>query len=223
MIGEYLEAAAGWGKEVYFNNKGRVGRTNWPRGAGCYEWDRMQLEEIGDEKWQCPMTMGELWFYSSEEEMAESYKSSTQLIHHLCDIVSKNGNFLLNIGPRPDGTIPEAMQTRLMEIGDWLKINGEAIYGTRPWVTFGQVDPEVRFTTKGKTLFAILLEKVDEPFIINLGDDSHGTSITAVSLLGSDAPVKWNHVEAGVRVLPPDEWPGGSAWAFRIRRTPGED
>ena len=96
-------------------------------------------------------------------------------MHQLIDVVSKNGNLLLNIGPRADGTIPEEVQRVLMAIGSGLKLNGEAIYGTRPWKIYGEGPTKVasgafhdtetqpftaedfRFTTKGNALYAIEL------------------------------------------------------------------
>jgi len=103
------------------------------------------------------------------------YKTAERLVHELVDIVSKNGCLLLNIGPRPDGTIPEEVQERILEIGDWLKLNGEAIYETRPFDVFGEGPTvvqegfyteskstefkaeDIRFTKKGDKLYAIFL------------------------------------------------------------------
>jgi hypothetical protein len=177
----------------------------------------MLLDKASDVKWQSPMTMGRAWYYSSKEEKADSYKSSTMLIHHLCDVVSKNGNFLLNIGPKPDGTIPEGMQKRLLAIGEWLTLNGEAIYGTRPYVTFEQKAPNIRFTTKGDVLYAIMLEQSEEPFVIQIDPKDGLQTVTEVSLLGSDKPLQWKVVKNGIRVTPPKEWPGKHAWTFKIR------
>ena len=71
-------------------------------------------------------------------------KTPEFIVHQLADIVSKNGNLLLNIGPRSDGTIPEGVQQVLLAVGAWLKINGEAIYGTRPWKIYGEGPTKVK-------------------------------------------------------------------------------
>ena len=112
------------------------------------------------------------WGYIKDER---GYKSASQLIGDLVDIVSKNGALLLNIGPRADGTIPEEEEALLLAIGKWLTINSEAIYDSRPWKVFGEGPTEVttgaftdtkrqmfgerdiRFTTRGDVLYATVL------------------------------------------------------------------
>jgi alpha-L-fucosidase len=217
MIADYYNAAEEWGKEVYVNNKGPSAGMNWPEGVGCREGDNMKTDSIWAAKWQNPATLGTSYGYMIAEETLDAYKSPTELVHLLCDVVSKNGNLLLNIGPRADGTIPEGMQTRLLAIGTWLETNGEAIYGTRPWDTFGQEKPDLRFTTKGDALYAILLERVNEPFFIQLDEKTGAGRVTTVSLLGSDNPLEWHRVEDRIRITPPGQWPGSHAWTFRIQ------
>ena len=105
-----------------------------------------------------------------------NYKSTNRLIDFLVDVVSKNGAVLLNITPKANGEIPEPVKERLLEMGEWLKVNGEAIYGTRTFEIYGEGDAEVieghlsenknpdntskdiRFTTKGDLLYAIVLD-----------------------------------------------------------------
>ncbi|WP_372349642.1 alpha-L-fucosidase [Streptomyces sp. KL116D] len=79
--------------------------------------------------------------------------TTEEVVHSLVDIVSKNGNFLLDIGPRADGTIPEIMQTRLRETGHWLKVNGEAIYDTTYWARMAQLGEDLRFTVRPDKAF----------------------------------------------------------------------
>ena len=122
--------------------------------------------------WEANFTMGTEWPFKPTNE---EYKSGTELIKMLLEVRAKGGNLLLNIGPRADGTIPEEAERTLLEIGRWLEVNGEAIYGTRPWKIYGEGPTQVvagsfkdteratftgqdfRFTTKGNTLYAIAL------------------------------------------------------------------
>jgi len=227
MICDYLNTAQQWGKEVYLNNKGR--QPNWPDGVGCYEKDRLNVDEVAKVKWQCPMTMGHTWFYNPAEDATDSYKTPTELIHLLCDITSKNGSLLLNVGPRPDGTIPEGMQERLLAIGKWLAANGEAIYGTRPWKVFGEgngeankparpytvpIRPtEIRYTQKGDALYAISLAKPAKPLLLRAARD---WNVGAVTLLGSMEGVVWTMTDTGLRLEPPTTAAGEHAWVFKI-------
>jgi len=117
--------------------------------------------DIEPEKWERCRPLGGFWGYN-HRETAEDLLTSAELIHHLVDIVSKNGNLLINVGPTAEGEIPEIQQAPLLGMGDWLAVNGDAIYGTRPWeraegVTAGGVP--VRFTHKPDTnaVYAILL------------------------------------------------------------------
>lgn len=207
MIADYFNAADEWGKEVYLNNKG--GHLNFPEGIGCREKDNLKMDKIGP-KWENPATLGTSFGYMKAEEDQDAYKSPTELIHLLCDVVSKNGNLLLNIGPRPDGTIPDGMQKRLLAIGEWLTVNGEAIYGTRPWKTFGQQDSQIRFTLKDNVLYAITLEKPDHPILIK-----SVKSCKSISLLGSNEEIKWENGDNGI-LLKPSDMSGKHAWVFKI-------
>ncbi|QZE13185.1 alpha-L-fucosidase [Halosquirtibacter laminarini] len=170
MISDYLNHAKEWGKEVYFNNKGK--HRNFPEGVGCDEMDNMAVDKIGAH-WQNPATLGISYAYMQNEEIHDLYKTPEELVRLLVDVVSKNGNLLLNIGPRADGTIPEGMQRRLLAMGKWLKHNGDAIYDTKPWKVYGEFtgdiieekevhynnhsmrihEKEYRYTSKNNTIF----------------------------------------------------------------------
>jgi alpha-L-fucosidase len=104
------------------------------------------------------MSMGDSWSYVA----TDNYKSTNRLIHLLIDIVAKGGNFLLNIGPSPEGTLPTTAVERLQDMGKWLNVNGKAIYNTRPCLPYcyGQV----RFTqSKEGQRYALLLFPENEP------------------------------------------------------------
>ena len=135
--------------------------------------------------------------------------SAASILPALVDTVSKGGNFLLNLSPMADGTIPKAQQDTLLAIGGWLAVNGEAIYGTRPWKQFGE--DKVRFTTKGDALYAILTGKPGDFEIKALG----GGKTSRVELLGSDEKIKFTQDESALRIELPSRLPEPPL-AFRI-------
>ena len=152
-------------------------------------------------------------------ENAGDYSTSKQLILELIDIVSRGGNLLLNIGPDADGTIPVVMQERLLDIGKWLEVNGEAIYGTRKRAVNSQNsdDQKVYFTAKEGAVFCIFT-KWNKEIVINLLDKEDAEN---VKLLGYDGVIRWKMVENNKLVieiprLTIDEIPCLSAWSLKI-------
>ena len=137
------------------------------------------------------------------------------LVDMLVDIVSKNGNLLLNIGPKADGTIPEIQKERLLGIGEWLKVNGEAIYGTDYWKTYGE--DSIRFTRKGDhTLYAIAMEWPSEQATIKSLDEDMDGEVQSVSMLGIDGELDWKISAEGLTIETPSEKPCEHAYAFKI-------
>lgn len=218
MITDFMNDAARRGQPVYLNNKG--GKLNWPDGVGCREKDNLRLAQIGP-KWQSCTTFGTSFGYLAAEE-AEDYKfkkNAGEVIHEMIEVVSRNGNFLINIDPRADGTIPEWQVERLRAMGDWLKINGAAIYGSRYWHTTQQKTGHLAFTTNGKKLYAICLEK-PQPFTIEATKGWTAADVEAVRLLGSEGKVEWRIDENGLHITPPaDLGASKHAWAFEILTT----
>ncbi len=216
MITDFMNDGARRGQPVYLNNKG--GSVNWPEGVGCREKDNLRLAQLGP-KWQSCTTFGTSFGYLAAEE-ADDYphkkKNAGEVIHEMIEVVSRNGNFLINIGPRADGTIPEWQVERLRAMGDWLKINGAAIYGSRYWHTTSQKTGHLAFTTNGKKLYAICLEK-PQPFTIEATKGWTAADVESVRLLGSEGKVEWAIDDNGLRITPPaDLGASQHAWAFEI-------
>jgi alpha-L-fucosidase len=197
------------------------------KGTAVFDIERGYQTTIQPEPWQtCTSVSKNSWGYINHHV----YKEPAAIIHHLVDIVSKNGCMLLNVGPKPDGTIPDEEQEILREIGRWLAVNGEAIYDTRPWRVFGEGPTEIpagqfsdndvtftgqdiRFTTKEDKLFAITLGKPDGPVEIK---SLAGEKISSIKLLGTPGFLPWSQDETGVKVVLPKDQIGKHAWAFEI-------
>jgi alpha-L-fucosidase len=123
----------------------------------------------------------------------------------------------VNIGPRADGTIPEEQLQLLRIMGDWLKINGPAIYGTRYWKVNHQETGKLAFTTKDKTLFAIALEKTDAAITIEATKGWKEKEVKSVALLGSTAKIDWSMSPEGLVIRPPADFGESQfAWSFEI-------
>jgi len=202
--------------------------------SGVLDIERGQLDQSLDRVWQTDTSVSnKSWGYIEHD----TFKTPEFIVHQLADIVSKNGNLLLNIGPRSDGTIPDEVQQVLREVGGWLKVNGDAIYGTRPWSLYGEGPTKVaagsfqdtktqdytaedfRFTTKGDNLYAIELAwpSGQEAVIHSLtGDALKGRQIQAVTLLGSAAPLTYKQQPDGLHIELPAKPTEGYAYAFRI-------
>ena len=228
----YYNRAAAWNCGVAINYKHQA----FPERAAVLDIERGQLTDIRPLFWQTDTAISKnSWGYVQHQD----YKTAEVIIGDLVDIVSKNGALLLNIGPRADGTIPEPEEAILLEIGRWLAVNGEAIYGTRPWTIFGEGPTEVvggsfsdtkrqsftsqdiRFTTRGDILYAIALGWPEDVLTIrSLGSGSalYPYQIGTVQLLGSPAPLRWSRDEGGLHVAMPPQQPGAHAFALKIMR-----
>lgn len=148
------------------------------------------LETRAPFKWESVRGIGNSFTYNRAEQPAD-YLTAPELIRMLVDVVSKNGNLLLNVGPRPDGSIPEPQVETLRGIGRWLAVNGEAIYGARPWLRAGDKTEDglqVAYTTKDNALYITLLHPPAGALTL---PDLPARADSALTVLGSDEPLAW--------------------------------
>lgn len=227
----------------YYNDAARRGSTAainykfnaYPEGAAVLDIERGQLDKARPLFWQTDTSISvKSWGYIEND----TFRSPESLIRQLVDIVSKNGALLLNVGPKPDGTIPEPARAILLDMGRWLSVNGEAIYATRPWTVSGEgptkvaggsfhdtatgpyTSQDIRFTTKGDTLYAIALGwPADGKIAIHSLAEGSAPDlgvIGGVQLLGSAAKLQWKRDRDGLEIEMPARKSGEYAWAFRI-------
>jgi alpha-L-fucosidase len=202
--------------------------------SGVLDLERGQLGDIRSLYWQTDTSVSnKSWGYIQ----GDTFKSPEFIVHQLIDIVSKNGNLLLNIGPRSDGTIPDEVQRVLLDVGAWLDVNGEAIYGTRPWRVYGEGPTKVvagsfhdtdtanykpedfRFTTKGDVLYVIGLAwpTNSDAVIHSLAPMVGSEHVRSVALLGSEAKLQFDQRADGLHVELPAQ--STTKYAYVLRMT----
>lgn len=204
----------------------------------CMVWDieRGASNRLEPFVWQTDTCIGG-WHYDRRIYNDKSYKSAATVIQILMDVISKNGNLLLNIPVRGDGSIDELEMAVVKEVGDWMKINNEAVYATRPWKTFGEgpaLDAaaslssqgftedkskplgaeDFRFTTKGNILFATFFAwpESQKVTIKSLAFEK----ISNVQLLGSKDNIQWQQTSDGLAVNLPQQQPCNNAYVLKI-------
>jgi alpha-L-fucosidase len=220
LIAFFYNRALAKGKEVAITDRG--GSDAWGEHGDFYTPERVKYGWFSAHKWELCQTIGSSWGYNPRET-EKDFKTIDYLVDELVDVVSKNGNYLLNIGPMPDGTIPMAMEERILGVGSWLKINGEAIYGTRPWKPYEE--NSIRFTQSknGNTIYMSFLEWPEEKLV--LVKTMQDIDIVNVNLFGFDEQTNWCQVREGLLITFPDQdkKPCENAWVFAMEiRNPGD-
>jgi alpha-L-fucosidase len=174
-------------------------------------------------KWEATRGLGYSFGYNRNEG-AEHTLATDKLVRLLVDIVSKNGNLLLNVGPRADGTISELQRERLTGLGQWLAVNGEAIFGARPWrraecrTTDGL---DVRFTQKDNALYAILLDRPQANRVTL--PSLQAIAGTRVQLLGHAGELEWKQDGRNLTIPLPAQLSAAAAYALRITPPPRKE
>jgi len=231
----YFNKADQLGKEVVVTFK----QDDLPREIGVEDYEKGRTDKLTDYVWLTDDTISRgSWCYTEDLQI----KSTSEVLHVLIDIVSKNGQLLLNISPKADGTIPDDQKQVLLGIGKWLQDYGEAIYGTRPFVEYGEgptqlekgghfvkmkggyTSQDIRYTRKGKTIYAIVLGWPGENKQIVMtvfGKDNKAgdVKVTDVSLLGTDEKIKWERQDAGLVVNTPATKVNDMAIVFKLSTT----
>lgn len=232
FLSTYYNKAREWDREVVVTYKFQ----NLKPWAGVLDLERARMSELVDFPW---LTDDSVDWGSWCNVQDPDYKSTNRLIDFLVDVVSKNGCVLLNITPTAAGEIPDPVKERLLEMGQWLDLNGEAIYGTRPWKVFGEgparvteghlnerqnpdnTAEDIRFTKKGNFLYAIILDIPDNLSItvrsLNQNNGISTDMIESVNLLGSDEEISWESAEPGISFTMTDRPDLHHAMVLRIQ------
>lgn len=238
VLAYFYNKAARQGKEVVVTYKDH----HLPPGAGLLDLELGQEADLTYYEWITDTSIdnGQGWGYVK----GLGFKTVDNLIDNLVDRVSKNGYLLLNVGPKPDGTIPEEARERLLAMGRWLKINGDAIYSTTCWVIPGEgptrlergggfneknemhyTGEDIRFTVKDNNLYATVLDWPGEKVLIKSLAPKGSTwaglypsEISSITMLGDGKELKWEMTKEGLVIETPKVKPCDHAYVFRIVR-----
>jgi alpha-L-fucosidase len=220
----FYNRALEWGKDVTMVTKGQASL-----GGHVQDYERQQRAPttIQEKPFETHDSPFQRWGYLTDAQ----YWNVDTVIYRLVENVCRNGNLLLNLAPRPDGTIPDEQKQLLLATGKWLDVNGEAIYGTRPWIKLGEAEgpltlergqrysgKDIRFTTKGDTLYAIFMAWPGEQAVITslaTGVAPAG-KIEKIELLGHKGALEFKQDAEGLKVKMPAEKPCDYAFALKI-------
>jgi len=236
LVAHYYNQSLKWHRgaiDVVYTSKRK---SDCEVGTCVLDVERGIVDEISANPWQTDTCIGD-WHYNTEAK----YKSPKTVIDVLVDIVSRNGNLLLNFPLRSDGTLDDKEMNIVRELTTWMGINSEAIYATRPWKIFGEgpgirksgsanlfnnekgrndlSGEDVRFTTKGKTLYALVMGwNPRETLIAALAPERklYEGKVQHVTLLGYPGHLKWTHGSDGLRIQMPEQSVSSHAVVFKI-------
>lgn len=231
FLAYYFNKGKEWGKDVVVSYK----NTSFPENTGVYDYERGRPNKLKDDFWMTDTSPG-AWFYRQNAK----FVTPNEIVDILIDIVAKNGLMLLNVPPNPDGSIPPEMKDMLGKMGAWLEVNGEGIYGTRAWKSFGEGptrirggghkvekqkiaynQQDIRFTQKGDdTLYMFVMDTPTKDIHVQtLGSNLTllDGKIDSISMLGSDEKVQWERTTDALIIKQPKNAPTDYATGFKIQ------
>ena len=199
--------------------KGRAGMQGmnlYKNAAGDFGTPEQEiLEGTSDTDWESCMTMNDSWGFKKNDD---NWKSSETLIHNLIDIAAKGGNYLLNVGPTAEGIIPVASVDRLKEMGDWMKVNNEAIYSTKSTKKFKEGDVKYTISKDNKFVYAIVTKTVNGQLQLANVSVKKGSK---VYMLGVNRPLNYKVDSNGnLSIDWPTTLPCKYAWTIKIEGAP---
>jgi alpha-L-fucosidase len=217
--------------EAVYCCKKNYSHTDYFDGICVQDIERGEMDEIQPFAWQTDTSTGD-WYYNRRDH----YKTADEVIPTLVDIVSKNGNLLLNVVLCPDGSLPPEMQTFLSDMADWMKVNSDAIFSTRPWIVYGEGSTKVkegafkegtqftaqdlRFTRKGNDIYVTTLGlPADGKITVHAlasGSPLVTGDPTSVTLLGATGDVKCSRTADGLSITLPSSLPCKSALCVKV-------
>jgi alpha-L-fucosidase len=231
-LAHYFNDATALDKEVVVTYK----EEDLPKGVGIEDYEKGRADKLTDYIWLTDDTISRgSWGYTENLRI----KTTPEIVRTMADIVSKNGQLMLNISPKADGTIPDNQKKVLLEIGDWLRQNGEAIYGTRPFFDYGEGQAkmvsggmfarmkgnysakDIRYTRKGNIVYAIILGWPGENQQLTMtmfgkGAKAENIKVKNVTMLGSREKIKWQRADSGLVITTPERKTSDIAVVFKL-------